>query len=316
MCTAICIHEKCALFGRTLDLEDSLGAGVVLTPRGYDFGKSITSRYAIVGMGIVSEGRALYFDAMNEKGLWVAALNFPTCSVYRKVEKCKLNLASYEILPYILANFATAKEAEENLKELNITDKAFSIKLPPTPLHWIISDGKEALTLESTEAGVRLVKNPVGILTNSPDFDFHMTRLADFSTLSACDGKNRLTDFPITPYSRGLGAMGLPGDFSSSSRFVKAVFLKRFTLTDRHKNADISRIFHILDGISVPDGCIITREGRPVRTVYSSVASPTEKTYYFTSYGCRTPHAVRLDSEITELKTFSIDRDEIIEHLN
>lgn len=316
MCTAICIHGRCALFGRTLDLEDSLGAGIVLTPRGYGFGESIFSRYAIVGMGIVSEGRALYFDAMNEMGLWAAALNFPTCSVYRKAEKCKLNLASYEILPYILANFVTAKEAADNLKELNITDKAFSVKLPPTPLHWIISDGKEALTIESTERGVRLIENPVGVLTNSPDFDFHMTRLADFSTLSARDGKTRLTDFPIPPYSRGLGAMGLPGDFSSSSRFVKAVYLKRFTLTERHKNADISRIFHVLDGISVPDGCIITREGRPVRTVYSSVASPTEKTYYFTSYGCRTPHAVRLDSEITELKTFSIYRDEIIQHLN
>ena len=316
MCTAICIHEKCALFGRTLDLEDSLGAGVVVTPRGFDFGEGIISKNAIIGMGIVNEGKALYFDAMNERGLWVAALNFPTRAIYRKAEKSKLNLASYEILPYILGKFATIEEVKDNLKELNITDKAFSVKLPPTPLHWIISDGKEALTLESTESGVRLVENPVGILTNSPDFDYHMMRLADFSAVSAYDGENRLTDFPLVPYSRGLGAAGLPGDFSSSSRFVKAVYLKRFTLAQRNKKSEISRIFHILDGISVPDGCIITREGRPVRTVYSSVASPADKTYYFTSYSCRTIHAVRLDSEITELKSFSIDRDEQIECLN
>ena len=129
-------------------------------------------------------------------------------------------------------------------------------------------------------------------------------------------GKNRLTDIPLTPYSRGLGAVGLPGDFSSSSRFVRAVYLKSFTLADRNKNAEISRIFHILDGVSVPDGCIITREGRPVRTIYSSVASPSDKTYYFTSYNCRTPRAIRLSPEIDKMQFFSLEAEEKIERLN
>ena len=316
MCTAICVEGRGALFGRTLDLEDDLGVGVVATPRGFDFGGGIRSERAMVGMGIVRDGKALYFDAMNESGLWCAALNFPVFNQYRKVEKCKLNLASYEILAYILTNFSSVADVREGLCELNITDKAFSLTLPPTPLHWIISDQNEAMTLESTEQGVRLIENPLGILTNSPDFDYHMTRLSDFASLSSSDSKNCLTDTPLTAYSRGLGAMGLPGDFSSSSRFVRAVYLKKFTLSKMNNNADVSRIFHILDGISVPEGCIITREGRPVRTVYSSVASPADKTYYFTSYGCRTPRAIRLNPEITQMQTFPLDYDEKIEYLN
>ena len=316
MCTAICFWGKKALFGRTLDLEDSLGVKVVMTPRNFDFGDGIISKNAIVGMGIVREGRVLHFDALNERGLWGAALNFPVCNMYRKAEKCKLNLASYEILPYILSNFASVKEVKEGLSDLNITDRAFSIELPSTPLHWIISDCEESLTVESDSKGVRVMPNLAGVLTNSPNFEYHITRLSDYLGLSAYENKNRLTDIPLTPYSRGLGAMGLPGDFSSSSRFIRAVYLKKFTLVDRNKNAEICRIFHILDGVSVPDGCIITREGRPVRTVYSSVASPTEKVYYFTSYTCRTPHAVRLNTEITEMQTFSLNTDEKIEYLN
>lgn len=316
MCTAICIRGKRSLFGRTLDLEDSLGVGALMTPRNFDFGNGIISKSVIAGMGIVKEGNALYFDALNEHGLWVAALNFPVFNQYRKAEKCKLNLASYEILPYILSNFASVKEAEEGLSNLNITDSAFSVDMPPTPLHWIICDGEQSLTLESDASGVRIMPNLVGVLTNSPNFDYHLTRLADYSEISAYESKNRLTDIPLTPYSRGLGAVGLPGDFSSSSRFVRAVYLKSFTLADRNKNAEISRIFHILDGVSVPDGCIITREGRPVRTIYSSVASPSDKTYYFTSYNCRTPRAIRLSPEIDKMQFFSLEAEEKIERLN
>ena len=298
MCTAICDNTNGFLFGRTLDLERSYDERVILTPRrkALDFlhMPPTSEHLAMLGIGIVFGDKPLYFDAVNEAGLAVAALNFPRSAVYKDILPNAHNLASFEVIPYLLAHCNSIESAKDILRDLNITNDSVSATLPTSPLHWIISDKKSALALESTVDGVRIYDNPFGVLTNEPPFPFHLSNTASFAPLSSHPQKNHIApSVEILPHSRGSGAFGLPGDLSSPSRFVRAVFMKNHT--DVSENASVSRFFHIMENISVPRGSIKTDTGASVYTVYTSCGDPRSMTYYFTTYSsrtirCITPH--------------------------
>lgn len=292
MCTAISDHSNGFLFGRTLDLEYSYNERAILTPRRkpLDFLHTPPTRehLAILGIGIVFGDTPLYFDAINEAGLAVAALNFPRSAIYRDILPSACNLASFEVIPYILAHCHSLESARDILKDINITKDSVSSSLPASPLHWIIADKNAALTLESTADGVKVYDNPFGILTNEPPFPFHLSNAASFASLSSAPPENRLTQkVEILPHSRGSGAFGLPGDFSSPSRFVRAVFMENHTDAEEDTEKSVNRFFHIMDSVSVPRGAVKTEEGKSVYTVYTSCGSPVGMTYYFTTYSSR-----------------------------
>lgn len=310
MCTAIRDNSGRFLFGRTLDLERSYNEHVILTPRRkpLDFlHTSPTSRHlGILGIGIVFEDKPLYFDAINESGLAVAALNFPRSAVYRDIMPNAKNLASFEVIPYILAHCNSIEAAREILKEVNITRESVSGTLPASPLHWIISDKDSSIVIESTSDGVKIYDDPFGVLTNEPPFPFHLSNTESFSALSSAPPENKLAPgIDILPHSRGTGAFGLPGDFSSPSRFVRAVFIKNHT--DADKTGAISRFFRIMDTLSVPRGAIKTDVGASVYTVYTSCGDPENMTYYFTTYASRTICSLTpTDNEISEDRILSL----------
>ena len=297
MCTAIFDNRCGALFGRTLDLEYSLGEEVVICPKKYPLplrhAESFDGKFAILGACILREGFPLFYDGLNEAGVAAAALNFPISAEYADFDKGKLNLASFELIPYLLGTCESLAEVRERLKKLNVTSVGFSSELLPTPLHWIFADKGGSLVVECTAGGLNVHENPVGVLTNEPSFDFQLLRLADYSSLDSAPPKNNLSaDFQPKNYSRGLGAFGLPGDFSSSSRFVRATFVKNHTSAD---GADgVTRFFHIMDSVAVPRGCVITEDGREVETVYTSCMALDEPTYYFKTYSRAKVHAVSL----------------------
>ena len=312
MCTAIFDNKYGAFFGRTLDLECSLGQEMVRTERGSEIsflheGK-IESKFSFLGMahkakrGNNGEDVPLYFDGMNECGLSVAALNFYGFAKYNeKREKCR-NLASFEILPYILSNCGNVDCVRKLLACANITNDAFSASLQPTPLHFMVADRERAIVIEQTARGLEIHDNKVGVMTNSPTFDYHMTRLADYSALSSQPPENSLcSGIELAQYSRGLGAVGLPGDFSSGSRFVRAVFLKNHTLMPSaalfehdEKRAALDRMFLVLSGVSVPLGCVMTDADKPVCTVYTSVCDMDALAYHYTTYTDREIRSVAL----------------------
>ena len=275
MCTAIFDNRCGALFGRTLDLEYSLGEEVVICPKNYPLPlrhvEHFTRKFAILGACILREGFPLFYDGVNEAGVAVAALNFPLSAKYADFDKGKLNLASFELIPYLLGTCESLVEVRRALENINITSDSFSSELPPSPLHWMFADKSSSLVVECTKEGLKVYENPVGVLTNEPSFDFHLTRLADYSSLDSVPPKNSLcNDFHPKIYSRGLGAFGLPGDFSSSSRFVRATFVKKHTAPSG--TSPVERFFRMMDTVSVPRGCVITDEGREVETVYTSCA--------------------------------------------
>ena len=282
MCTAIFDDE---LFGRTLDLECSYGENVVITPRGYKFNylyEKDERDNAIIGIAHTENGVPLYYDGMNENGLCMAGLNFPKYAVYQPHCEGKINIASFEVIPYILRNCDNLNEAIELLKEINITNDSFSPKLKATPLHWMIADKNGAIVVEAVEGFLKIYKNDFGVMTNSPDFSYHRINASNYMMLDSKAHTNTLCpNIQLENYSRGLGAFGLPGDFSSASRFIRAIYAKSHTCVDKNR---INRYFHIMDTVSVPKGCIVTDTGDKVYTVYTSCMDMSRCDFYYCTY--------------------------------
>ena len=287
MCTVV-FDNKCGnLFGRTLDLEYSLGEEVVICPRRFPqkliHVGEFDRKYALMGTACVRDGIPLFYDCVNEAGVAAAALNFPISAKYSDFKKEKLNLASFELMPYLLGSCAGIDEVRNVLSGVNITADAFSKELAPSPLHWMFADKSGSIVVEATKFGLEIHENPVGVMTNEPKFEYQLIRLADHMGLDAFSPDNHLTPaFEPCRYSRGLGCFGLPGDFSSTSRFVRATFVKNHISADGTDK--VGRFFHILNSVSVPRGCVMTDEGREVETVYSSCIDLDTLTYYYTTY--------------------------------
>lgn len=299
-------------FGRNLDLELSFGQRIVITPRRYGFrfrnGQTSGSHNAMVGMALVADGYPLYFDAVNEKGLGMAGLNFPGEARYVPPTGRRTDVASFEMIPWILSQCSTTSEARDLLSDASITDERFNRDLPATPLHWMIADPEGSIVVEASSAGLDVYDDPAGILTNCPPFPYHMQNLANYMNLSAGSPENRFAkDLDLRAYSRGMGAMGLPGDLSSASRFVKAAFTRANSVAGDGEYDGITQFFHIMDSVQQQKGCCDLGEGRYEYTVYTSCCDLDRGVYYCRTYGnsriCAVDmHGTDLDSD--SLKTF------------
>lgn len=289
MCTAVSFLTRDHYFGRNLDLEYSYEESVTITPRNYPFrfrnGTELSTHYALIGMAYVYENTPLYYEATNEKGLSMAGLNFPGYAVYHPAAPGKENIASFELLSWLLGQCADLSEVREKLKNLQITDEAFSPQLPASTLHWMVADRTGSLVLESVAEGLKIHENPVGILTNSPPFDYQMCNLRNYMALTREFPENRFAPgLELTPYSRGMGAMGLPGDLSSASRFVKAVFTRMNSVCGSSESESISQFFHILSSVEQQRGCVHMGEGKYEFTIYSCCCNTDRGIYYYTTY--------------------------------
>ena len=302
MCTAATYRSKDFYFGRTLDYEFSYGDEVTVTPRNYPFTFRhiglCAQHYAIVGMAHVAEQPAefvpkdaatadypLYYDAVNEKGLCMAGLNFVGNAYYRDVITGRDNVAQFEFIPHILSRCATVNEAKELLGKINITNTPFSDKLPVAQLHWIIADKNETITVESVKEGLKIYDNPVGVLTNNPPFGEQMSRLNDYMHLSTRQPENTFSNkLSLEAYSRGMGALGLPGDLSSQSRFVRVAFTKMNSVSGDTESESISQFFHILGSVDQQRGCCEVAKGEYEITLYTSCCNADKGIYYYTTY--------------------------------
>ena len=299
MCTAISDTGVSHLFGRTLDLEESYGELTVITPRAFPF-KFIHEwdsvyHLSMIGTALVRDGYPLYYDAVNESGLAIAALNFPENAVYNHVRDGMHNITSFELIPWILGRCDSVRAAVSLLSQTNIISEGFSADLSPTPLHWLISDRHESVTVEPLCDGLLINENQFGVLTNAPRFSFHKENVSNYMHLSPTPPENKIApNIKITPQSRGAGAIGLPGDASSASRFIRALFAKRHTERQSGHLSEISRYFHVMDTVSQPSGVAVTESGKPVRTVYTSCIDTVIGAYYYTTYECRRIQCVHL----------------------
>ena len=319
MCTAITYKTKSAYFGRTLDIECSYGEEVIVTPRNFLFDFRHTgaqkSHYAIIGMGTVRDGYPLYYDAANECGLGMAGLRFAGNACYFSPIEGRENVSSLELIPYILGSCKTVREARERLLDINLCNTPFSTDLPSAPLHWMIADEEESIVVESVSGGLQVHPNPVGVLTNDPPFLYHVMHLCDYMTLSNKPPVAHFGKEYLTPYSRGMGAMGLPGDLSSASRFVRAAFVRENAVSDFDELSSVSQFFHILGSVEQVRGCVLLDGGKYEITAYTSCINLSRGIYYYTTYENRAISAVdlfRCDLEGGALSRFSLQNEQKI----
>lgn len=302
MCTAATYNTNDFYFGRTLDYTYSYIEEVTITPRNYPLHfyreGNINSHYAFIGMAYVTDNYPLYYDACNEKGLCIAGLNFPGNAVYRKEIRGMYNIAQFEFILWILGQCSSIKEAKKLLLKTNITNRPYSDDLPVAQLHWIISDRESSITVEPTEDGIKVYDNPVGILTNNPPFNEQMFNLNNFMALSPEQPKNHFSDkIDLHTYSRGMGALGLPGDLSSQSRFVRASFVKLNSKSGSSESESISQFFHILGSVDQQRGCCKCEDGEYEITIYTSCCNTDKGIYYYTTYDNHQISAVKMYNE-------------------
>lgn len=302
MCTAATYKTKDFYFGRTLDYDLSYGDEITVTPRRYPFRFRsmgvMEEHYAFIGMAHIEDGYPLYYDAVNEKGLGMAGLNFPENAKYGKWVRDKENVATFELIPWILGQCSSVQEARQLLGKINITGEPFNQELPAAQLHWMICDRRETIVVEAVDSGIRVHDNPVGVLTNNPPFEEQLFQLNNYMSLSPKAPVNHFCDrLTLQTYSRGMGAIGLPGDLSSQSRFVRAAFVKLNSISGDSESESVSQFFHILGSVDQPRGCCVLEDDQYEVTLFTSCCNADKGIYYYTTYGNHQISAVDMHRE-------------------
>lgn len=302
MCTAISYKTTDHYFGRNLDLEYSYVESITVTPRNYLFSfqkeQEMKTHYAMIGIAYVVDDYPLYYDAVNEVGLGMAGLSFSGNAVYLCEKKDMYNVAPYEFIPWMLGKCRSVREAKELLAKTNLIKHPFRCDLPLTPLHYMISDKDESIVVEPLEDGLHIYDNPVRVLTNNPPFPYQMFQLNNYLSLTRKEPVNTFAkELSLETYSRGMGGIGLPGDLSSQSRFVRAAFTKWNSLDGKNEEESISQFFHILGSVEQQKGCVQLENGKFEYTVYSSCCNTEQGIYYYKTYNNSCIQAVNMHQE-------------------
>lgn len=325
MCTSILYNSNEHYFGRNLDYEIAYGQKIVITPRNYEFDfhdlPSQKSHYAIIGVSVVADEYPLYCDAINEKGLGAAGLNFAGAGQYFPVEKGKKNITSYELIAYLLSNYETVAEVKKGLTNANISDISFSEKFPVAVLHWIVADktGK-SIVIESSNKGLSIYDNPVNVLTNNPAFPSHLINLSNYADISPIQPTNFLAPkVELNMYSRGLGTHHLPGGMDSASRFVKATFALAHAPQGKSEVENVTNHLHVLKSVEQAKGLDEVGPDSYEYTMYSDCMNLEKGILYCTTYDDSRIRAVNMhkeDLDSEKLICYDLFKDQDIEYEN
>lgn len=324
MCTAINFKTKDHYFGRNLDLEYTYQETVTVTPRNYPFRFRLTGEikhhYAMVGMAYVVGGYPLYYEATNEAGVSAAGLMFAENAHYPEPAKGKDNIPPFEFIPWILAQCKDMQDVRKLLDRVNLANISFSEELPLTPMHWMISYKEESVVVESMQDGLHVHENPVGVLTNNPPFPIQLWNLSNYMGMTKEVPENRFSEkLSLASYSKGMGALGLPGDLSSASRFVRAAFVLHNSLCDDLEAESVGQFFHILTAVEQQRGCVRVKGEEYEVTAYSCCCNADKGIYYYVTYGNRRISAVDMQKENLEgekVISYSLMKNEQIYYQN
>ncbi|WP_338842592.1 choloylglycine hydrolase [Clostridium perfringens] len=329
MCTGLALETKDGLhlFGRNMDIEYSFNQSIIFIPRNFKCvnksnKKELTTKYAVLGMGTIFDDYPTFADGMNEKGLGCAGLNFPVYVSYSKEDiEGKTNIPVYNFLLWVLANFSSVEEVKEALKNANIVDIPISENILNTTLHWMISDitGK-SIVVEQTKEKLNVFDNNIGVLTNSPTFDWHVANLNQYVGLRYNQVPEfKLGDQSLTALGQGTGLVGLPGDFTPASRFIRVAFLRDAMIKNDKDSIDLIEFFHILNNVAMVRGSTRTVEEKSDLTQYTSCMCLEKGIYYYNTYENNQINAIDMNKENldgNEIKTYKYNKTLSINHVN
>lgn len=301
MCSAFTIKTKDVYFGRNMDISYHFNERVIITPRKYEFNfkveEKIDKHYAMIGMGTTIDDYPLYAEATNECGLSIAGLNFEGYAFYNDVNEDKINLAPYEIIPYLLSRCANLDEVLKIVRNLTIINKPFNNQTPLAPLHFIVSYDNKSIVIEPLMNKLVIYDNPFNVLTNNPPFDYHMNNLSNYFHLSSKNFENNIEQgVNLVNFGAGCGAIGLPGDFSSPSRFVRTLFLKNNLYKEDDEIKAVNQFFRVLDNVSMIKGAVKLDNDVLDYTTYSSCINTNKLIYYYRTYENNEVNSIKLDS--------------------
>ena len=308
MCTAIAHYDRDFYFGRTLDYEMSYGEQVVITPRNYPLQFTnqlpMQTHYAIIGMAHVARDYPLYYEAANEVGLAMAGLNFVGNACYSAAPAGEYNLAQWEFIPFVLGRCDTLNKAREEIGRVCLLDTPFDRSLPAAQLHWIVADKTGAIVVEYTADGLHIYDDPAGVLTNNPPFPQQVFALNNYMHLSPKSPQNTFaSNLPLQEYCKGMGAIGLPGDNSSQSRFVRAAFVRANSVAPDSEEDRVTQFFHMMGAVEQVRGCTDLGDNKYEITLYTSCCNVSRGIYYYTTYTNQRITAVQLQGENLDSKS-------------
>lgn len=316
MCTAASFKNGKTYFGRTLDYEFSYGEKITITPRNYPFkfrhlGLN-SNHYAIIGMAHIQNDYPMYYDAMNEFGLGMAGLNFVGNAAYNDVKDNKTNVAQFEFISYVLALSKTVTEAEMLIRKINLVKTPYNEYYPAASLHWILRDSQRCIVVESMNDGMHIYENETGCMTNNPPFNFQLEALKKYRALSNDEPQSSFS-FDDSFYSRGMGGLGLPGDLSSQSRFVRVAFTSYFSKSPEDESSCVNQFFHILGSVWQTRGLCKINDKFEI-TIYASCMNLSDGIYYYKTYENSAINGVRLNAlnlNSSKLIMFELERGNI-----
>lgn len=310
MCTALNIKstEGKVFFGRNMDLAYNFNQHVIIMPPNYQYqdkvtGNVVTNHEAIIGMGTVIDNHATFADAMNTKGLACAGLNFGGYAYFEKESvEGKLNIAPYDFIQWSLSNYTAVSEVKEAIKGIEFVDAPLNSETPVATLHWMLTDKSgESIVVEKTVEGIKVHDNPVGVMTNNPTFDWHLTNLNEYLYLTPVHHqKTEWSNKELHSLGIGSGTLGIPGDFASVSRFVRIAYIRANTPVIKSDDEAVSQFFNMLDYVKMVRGGVMTQEGLEDLTLYSSCMDLNNGIYFYRCYDNSRINAVDIRKESFE----------------
>ncbi|TDG73643.1 hypothetical protein C5L31_001250 [Secundilactobacillus malefermentans] len=296
MCTSLTYEDYKGdwYLARTMDFGFNLDGRPVVIPRNYHFDSDASANGFDTKFGFTGAGRNLngyiLVDGVNEKGLSAAALYF-TESVYAEEAKAEsVNIASHEVLMWLLGNVASIAELRAKFANVNIVAVPNSLLQIVVPLHWIVADktGKSCV-IEQQADGIKITDNPVGVMANSPEFDWHLKNLNNYVQLNPGLHENKpYGKFTANGFGAGTGALGLPGDYTSVSRFIRMAFMRQHAEKAQDSSSSINALSHILNSVEIPKGVKIQADGDVDYTQYRGYMEMATPTYYMQPYDDQT----------------------------
>jgi choloylglycine hydrolase len=312
-CTSFRVKSKdgAVLVGRSMEFGVELNSAIMVVPRGFRFtspapggkqGLSWEAKYGFVGMN--AKGIDVATDGLNEAGLSVHLLLLPGFAKYQEVapKDAARALAHVGLANWILSNFATVEEVKAAIQDVAV----FRYEPPGIgflPLHYAVHDGKSAVVIEYVDGQRRVYDNPIGVLTNSPPFDWQITNLRNYINLTNLNIDSlRLGSYTLEPIGQGTGLLGIPGDYTPSHRFVRATALAYAAVLPATAAEGANLAFHILNSVDIPLGAVADQASSrgsgtgsaspPARaggldydlTQWVTVSDLTNKIYYFHTY--------------------------------
>ena len=322
-------QDGTSIYARTMEWgATDLKSEMVMVPRGTSFapvlGGGITgmtwkNTYGFVGVN--ASGLPYATDGMNEAGLTFGALYYPGFAQYQEpvADQQAISIGSVDMGNYLLGNFKSVEDIKATLPKVRVIrnleiEKAFGA---PIPLHYVVSDATGAsIVIEYTKGVLAISDNRIGVMTNSPSYDWHLLNLRNYSNLKPMDDRPHDIDgVSLAPFGAGSGMLGLPGDFTPPSRFVRATAYVATMIPVKNAAEGVAAASTMLNNFDIPQGLV--REGKKADdyvlgfTQWSVIADTRNKVYhYWTMYNrrMRSVDLTKIDFSAGKPSAFPLDR--------